>query len=77
MGTSVMYFRDLGSTKPEARILRNESTVVAARINQHEQWLWRNDIAMRTVQTGLAELAAGKVVSLGSFAQYADLDIDD
>lgn len=44
---------------------------------EREQWLWQNAEALDSVQQGLEQSARGEQVSLGSFAQYADLDIDD
>jgi elongation factor P--beta-lysine ligase len=38
-----------------------------------EQWLWENPEA----QAALAQAAQGETQSLGSFAQYANLDIED
>jgi hypothetical protein len=37
-----------------------------------EQWLYDNPEALAKVLKGLDDAAAGKVKSLGSFAQYAD-----
>jgi hypothetical protein len=42
-----------------------------------EQWLWENPEALATVRTGLNQAAQGETKSLGSFAQYANLDIED
>lgn len=39
-----------------------------------EAWLYRNPKALASVRRGLAEAAAGKTKSLGSFARYADDD---
>lgn len=41
-----------------------------------ELWLWTNPVAMASLDRGLKELGDGKGVSLGSFAAYADDDID-
>jgi hypothetical protein len=46
-------------------------------IEDEEQWLWQNPDAIAMVQTGISQAAQGKTHSLGSFAQYANLDIDD
>lgn len=35
-----------------------------------EAWLWKNPVAMRTVQKGLKDSAEGKLIERGSFAQY-------
>jgi hypothetical protein len=42
-----------------------------------EPWLRKNSVARASVERGLQQAAAGEVHYLGSFAEYADLDIDD
>ena len=63
------------------RILINENGQLLldpiAPIDDREQWLWQNPDAIAMVQTGITQAAQGKIQSLGSFAQYANLDIDD
>jgi hypothetical protein len=39
-----------------------------------EAWLYRNPKALASVRRGLADAAAGRTNSLGSFARYADED---
>ena len=36
-----------------------------------EQWLWDNKEALASVQRGIADSKAGRLVSMGSFAKYA------
>ena len=46
-------------------------------IPERERWLFENPEALASVKQGLKESAAGETHYLGSFAQYADLEIDD
>ena len=46
-------------------------------IPERERWLFANPEALASVKQGLKESAAGETHYLGSFAQYADLEIDD
>jgi hypothetical protein len=45
-------------------------------IPAREKWLFDNPKALEAVRAGLAQAAAGETGSLGSFAEYADEDID-
>jgi hypothetical protein len=42
-----------------------------------KDWLENNDKAYSSVLRGLQQSGSGQTKSLGSFAQYAELDIDD
>ncbi len=42
----------------------------------HEAWLYRNPNALKSVLKGLQESGEGKLVDLGSFAKYADEEIE-
>lgn len=44
---------------------------------KEELWLWQDSTAWASLERGLRQAAAGDAHYLGSFAQYADLDIDD
>ncbi len=46
-------------------------------IPEKERWLWQNPIAWASLERGLRQAQAGEGRYLGSFAQYADLEIDD
>jgi hypothetical protein len=46
-------------------------------IPERELWLWQNAEALASVKRGLKQSAENQGRSLGSFAQYADLEIDD
>lgn len=43
-------------------------------IPKGELWLFNNKEALKSVLTGIEDAKAGKVKSLGSFAEYADED---
>jgi len=42
----------------------------------HEAWLYENPKALASVRRGLQDAAEGKVHDLGSFAKFADDEID-
>jgi acyl-CoA hydrolase len=46
-------------------------------IHEQQQWLWQNPEALAAVQRGIQQAEEGEVHDLGSFAQYADVDIED
>ena len=46
-------------------------------IPRRELIVWENQILRESLARGLAEAAAGETESLGSFAQYADEDVED
>jgi hypothetical protein len=62
------------------RVLVNDSGQILLDpipVLEREQWLWENPQALASVQRGLEQAARGEQISLGSFARYADLDIED
>ena len=46
-------------------------------IPERELWLWQNPAALAALREGMAQAAAGEVNFLGSFAQFANLEIED
>lgn len=46
-------------------------------IPKQEQWLWENPEDLASFQRGLVQAASGEIHNLGSFCQYADVEIDD
>jgi len=46
-------------------------------MHEREAWLFKNPKALAMVKKGMEQSRAGKTVYLGSFAKYADIEIDD
>jgi hypothetical protein len=46
-------------------------------VHEREVWFYRNSEAQAMVLEGIRQSRARETVSLGSFAHYADLDIDE
>ena len=46
-------------------------------IPAREKWLFDNPERLATVKSGLADAHAGNLVSRGSFAEYADEELDE
>jgi hypothetical protein len=63
------------------RVLTNDAGQILLdpieNLPEQEQWLWQNPTALVSVQRGIEQAAAGETRSLGSFAQYADLEDED
>ncbi len=58
--------------EPDGRILLEPFVEIPAR----EQWLFQSKKALASVKRGLAQSKAGKTESLGSFARYADDEVE-
>lgn len=46
-------------------------------IPERELWLWQNHDTTASVQRGIQQSASGETKELGSFAQYADSEIEE
>ena len=46
-------------------------------VPEPELWLWQNSSALAAVGRGIEQLANQEIHDLGSFAQYADLKVED
>ncbi|MDF5724026.1 MAG: hypothetical protein PUP91_26890 [Rhizonema sp. PD37] len=47
------------------------------KVPEEQRWLWENPEALGMVLRGIEQAGKAEVHDLGSFAQYADLEIDD
>ena len=66
------------ATAPKVRVQNIASTSdPLATIPEAERWLWQNHEAMQMLSQGKEDIRAGRIYDLGSFAQFADIDIDD
>ena len=67
--------------KKNYRVMINQSGQILldpiVTIPEQEIWLWKNQAALNSVQQGLKESAAEETEDLGSFAEYADLDLNE
>ena len=46
-------------------------------IPEQELWLWQNSSVLVTVQHDIEQVTKQEIHDLGSFAQYADLEVQD
>lgn len=71
-------FHCISPTSFRARKLKDGNIVLKpfTEIPAREAWLFENAAALGAVKVGLAQAAEGKTRSLGSFATFADEEID-
>ena len=60
------------SVEPSGRILLEPFAEIPAR----EKWLFENKEALSAVRTGLRQAAQGRTRARGSFARFANVEID-
>jgi hypothetical protein len=58
------------------RVLAATSDPLAT-IPLHERWIWQNTSSMQSFMRAKEDVRNGRIVDLGSFAQYADDSDDD
>lgn len=46
-------------------------------VPEQELWLWQNSSALAAVGRGIEQAAQQETYDLGSFSQYADLEVED
>ena len=61
------------SAQPDGNFLLEPMVVV----HEREVWFYKNPEAQAMVQEGMAQSLQNQGKYLGSFAQYADIEIDD
>jgi len=52
------------------------NTPILSGVPLPEAWLYKNPVALASFRKGLEDAAEGKVHDLGSFAEFADDEID-
>lgn len=63
------------------RVLINEVGQIlldpVVNIPERELWIWQNSVALTSLEVGIKQASSSELHDLGSFAQYADLEIDE
>jgi hypothetical protein len=61
------------STVPAKGKVRTTGIVI---IPDDEMWVWRNPKELAKLDAGLAAMAKGKTIPLGSMEEFADVELD-
>jgi hypothetical protein len=63
------------------RVMVNEAGQIlldpVVAVPERELWLWQNPEAIASVQRGIDQAADGELQDMGSFAQFAGLEVDE
>ncbi|WP_242063348.1 hypothetical protein [Nostoc sp. FACHB-892] len=63
------------------RVLINDAGQIlldpVVNIPERELWIWENSVARTSLEVGVKQASSGELHDLGSFTQYADLEIDE
>lgn len=65
----------------EFRVLQNDLGQILldpiVQIPERELWLWQNQQALKSIKQGLQEANTGEIHDLESFADFAEVEIED
>jgi hypothetical protein len=73
----ILHLGEKAIAKSYRVLINADGQLLLDPIDDSEQWLWQNPAAIAAVHTGITQATQGETRSLGSFAQYANLEVDD